>query len=199
MPAADDFLPPSNQTLRAAFESLIDALDECEARYAVIGGLAVIQHGRVRTTEDIDLLLGIPQISLPAFFDALSRRGFVFDLPQCIREFVDDGCTTIRFGDVLVDLLRPILPAWLHVLERRVTITLFGRDVCIGSIEGLIVMKLMSDRPQDEADVRELLSAHAGKLDLDFIRAELATFSEPGDPRRARFEAWVKQAAADSA
>lgn len=55
-----------------------------------------------------------------------------------------------------------------------------------------IVMKLMAMRPQDESDIQDLLSAYAGKLDLDYVRAELDTFTEAEDPRRAKFEAWIQ-------
>jgi hypothetical protein len=37
--------------------ALCRALNECGARYLIIGGFAVIHHGYVRATEDIDLLL----------------------------------------------------------------------------------------------------------------------------------------------
>jgi hypothetical protein len=72
---------------------------------------------------------------------------------------------------------------------------ILGQSVRVSSAEGLIVMKLIAMRPQDESDVRDLLAAYAGGLDLDFVRAEMETFTEPNDPRRARFEAWVRQAA----
>jgi hypothetical protein len=54
---ADDSLPPSRQTLR----SLVDPLDARSFRYAIIGRVATIQHTRVRTTNDIDALLAVPQ------------------------------------------------------------------------------------------------------------------------------------------
>lgn len=54
-------------------------------------------------------------------------------------------------------------------------------------------MKLIAMRPQDETDVQELLAAYAGSLDLGFVRAELETFTQADDPRRAKFERWVRQ------
>jgi hypothetical protein len=49
-------------------------------------------------------------------------------------------------------------------------------------------------RPQDETDIRELLAAYPGKLDLDFVRRDMESFTDPRDPRREKFEAWVRQA-----
>jgi hypothetical protein len=71
---------------------------------------------------------------------------------------------------------------------------ILGQTVRVSSAEGLIVMKLMAMRPQDESDIQDLLRGYAGHLDLAFVRAELDTFTEANDPRRARFEEWVRRA-----
>ena len=111
MSDADNSLPPSGQTLRQALRSLVDTLHACSVRYAIIGGIATIQHGRVRTTADIDVLLTVPLLAMPAFFSSLHDMGFVVDLERNIVEFRDDGLTTVRFGDVLVDMMRPVPPS----------------------------------------------------------------------------------------
>ena len=179
-------------TIRQAFETLVTTLNERGIRYAIIGGIAMIQHTRVRTTDDIDVLLSVSQIALPGLFEVLRDRGFTLDVVKCIRDFRDAGLTIIHGGDVVVDLMRPILPIYAHVLDRAITANVFGISVPVSSAEGLIVMKLVAMRPQDEADIRDLLSAYAGGLDLDFIRAELETFTNADDPRRAKFEAWTR-------
>jgi predicted nucleotidyltransferase len=186
-------LPRSGPTLQQAFEALVTTLNERGIQYAVIGGLATIQHTRVRTTDDVDALLTVPQLAMPAFFEALRDRGFDLDVMKSIREFRDGGLTTIRYQDVLVDLMRPILPAYAHVLDRAVIARIHGHEVRVSSAEGLIVMKLIAMRPQDEVDIRELLAAYGGKLDLDYIRAELDTFTDAGDPRRVKLESWIRQ------
>lgn len=194
MPSADDALPPGSQTLPRAFEALVTTFNERNIRYAIIGGLATIQHTRVRTTEDIDALLTVPQVAMPGLFEALKQRGFAVDLEKNIRELRDEGFTAVRFADVIVDLMRPLIPTYNHVLDRAISTQILGQTVRVSSAEGLVVMKLIAMRPQDEIDVREVLAAYGGRLDLDFIRAELETFTEPEDTRRAKFETWVRQA-----
>lgn len=198
MPNSDSSLPPSGPTLRRAFEALVATFNARGIRYAIIGGLATIQHTRVRTTDDIDALLTLPQIAMPGFFEALKDRGFTVDVVRSIREFRDDGITAIRFADVIVDLMRPVIPAYAHVLDRAVEAQILGQSVRISSAEGLIVMKLIAMRPQDESDVQDLLSAYAGHLDLSFVRTELETFAERDDPRRVKFEAWVRRSEQDA-
>ena len=76
MPNTDDSLPRNGHSLQRAFELLVSILNERKIRYAIIGGLALIQHTRVRTTDDIDALVTVPQIAMPAFFEALAASGF---------------------------------------------------------------------------------------------------------------------------
>ena len=76
MPNANDSLPRSGPCLCRA----VDVLNEHRVRYAIIGGLAMIQHARVRTTDDIDALLILPQITMPGFFESLRDRGFDIEL-----------------------------------------------------------------------------------------------------------------------
>lgn len=197
MTSADDSLPPSGPVLRQAFEALVATFHERNVRYAIIGGIAIIQHTRVRTTDDIDALLTVPQLAMPGLFEALQAREFDLDVATCIREFRDDGLTTVRFRDVIVDLMRPMLPAYAHVLDRAVEAHILGHTVRVSSAEGLIVMKVIAGRPQDEIDVQDVLSAYGGKVDLDFVRAELDAVMQPDDPRRNKFESWVEQTPVD--
>lgn len=195
MTNADSSLPPSGQTLGQALKLLVTTLNARAVQYAIIGGIATIQHTRVRTTNDIDVLLNLPQIGMPGMFDDLQASGFVIDLARNITELRNDGLTTIRFGDVLVDVMRPVLPVYTHVLERAISAQIVGQSVRISSAEGLIVMKLLAFRPLDESDIRDLLATFKGRLDLDYIRTEFASVTEPNDPRLAKFETWVADSA----
>lgn len=193
MSNADDGLPPSGPALQQAFEALVAILNERGVRYAIIGGLAILQHTRARTTEDVDVLLAVPQIAMPGLFEALRDRGFSVDLAKSMCELRDQGLTTLQFRDVMADLMRPLIPAYAHVLDRAVKMRVLGQEVSVASAEGLIVTKLIAMRPQDQADIWDLLAAYAGNLDLGFIRAEMASFTEASDPRWAQFEEWVRE------
>lgn len=196
VPPSEDSSPPEGQTFRQAFEALVTTLNTRGIRYAIIGGVAMIQHTRIRTTDDIDALMTVPQISLPGLFEALQQRGFEVNLQTQLRELRDDGLTSIRYKDVIVDLMLPIVPAYAHILDRAIRATVLGQETSISSAEGLIIMKLMAMRPQDETDIRELLATYGSQLDLDFIRSELATFTDSTDPRRSQFEAWLRESQA---
>ncbi len=196
MPSSDDSVPSTGPMIQQAFEALVSTLNERGVRYAIIGGMAIIQHTRVRTTDVIDALLAVPQVALPGLFEALRQRGFTVDVQQNIRELRNDGVTSIRFADVIVDLMQPMIPAYAHVLDRAISTDILGHPVRISSAEGLVVMKLIAMRSQDEGDIQDLLGAYGGELDFDFIRSELETFTEPDDSRRAKLATWIRQATA---
>lgn len=143
----------------------------------------------MRTTDDIDALVVVPGVQMPALFETLSR-GFALDVAT-FRELRDHGLTTFRFDGVLIDLMRPVIPVYTRVLDRSVERTIRGLQVRISSVEGLVLTKLIAMRPQDEADIRELLAAYSGRLDVAFIRSELVTFASPDDQRAAKFEGWL--------
>ena len=46
-------------------ELLADTFAAKSIRYALIGGLATLMRGRPRFTQDIDILLNVPQVALP--------------------------------------------------------------------------------------------------------------------------------------
>ncbi len=47
-------------------------------------------------------------------------------------------------------------------------------------------MKLLAFRTQDQVDIENLVAAHQGTLDLDWIRAEWQTVTGLDDPRMRR-------------
>src|SRR5258708_21771448 len=109
MPAEQDLL--AGELIRAV-ELLADTFAAKSIRYAVVGGLATLLRGRPRFTQDVDILLDVPQLALPGLLDELSRRGFDFDPATVIREYVRENMTAFRFGAVRIDWLKPVLPLY---------------------------------------------------------------------------------------
>jgi len=83
---------------------LCQALNEHGARYIVVGGMAVIHHGLLRATEDIDLLL---ERSRENQAKALAALEILSD--KAVREIKDtdlDEYTVVRVADeIVVDLM----------------------------------------------------------------------------------------------
>src|SRR5713226_6172476 len=146
MPAEHDLL--ADEMVRAV-ELLADTLSAKSIPYAVVGGLATLMRGRPRFTQDVDVLLDVPQLVLPGLLDELARLGF--DFATVIREYVREHMTAFRFGSVRIDWLKPVLPLYARTLADASSVTWTeGHSVRIATAEGLILTKMLSFRPQDQ-------------------------------------------------
>jgi predicted nucleotidyltransferase len=146
-------------------ERLLRALTDGGVDFVVLGGLAVIAHGHVRATREVDITYD----PSPENLDALGRvlvslgarlRGVEEDVP-----FTPDGATLRRTQNLTltsdagwVDLLAnpPGAPPYRSLRERATTIDLDGIAIRIASIDDLIAMKQTAGRLQDLADVEAL-------------------------------------------
>ena len=108
-------LPSLPQSLLNALRQLVQALDQRKVRYALIGGVAASYRSRPRFTQDLDFLLDVPQLVLPALLDDLHARGFQFDTATAIREWTREHLTVLSFQGIRVDWLKPVWFTWTLV------------------------------------------------------------------------------------
>lgn len=174
----------------AAVEALVEVFDARGIRYALLGGLATILRGRPRFTQDIDVLLDVPQIALPGLLDELSQRGFSLDRDSVIKQFVQHHMTAFRYGVVRIDWLKPVLPLYAHALAAATSLPWTPRhSLQVLTPEGLIVTKMVAFRPQDQEDIRTLIAANRTEIDADLIRREWADVALGEEDRTAWLEA----------
>jgi nucleotidyltransferase AbiEii toxin of type IV toxin-antitoxin system len=177
----------SVELLRAGLTTAAEVLAQNHVNYAVIGGMAAGYRSQPRFTKDVDFLLNIPQLGLPPVLDELVGRGFSFDLLTTIREWTQEHMTVLSYHGIRIDWLKPVIPAYQHVLERATEETWFEHRIRVASAEGLILLKLLAFRTQDQVDIENLVAAHRDHLDLAWIQAEWQTLAGLDDPRMQRF------------
>ncbi len=167
--------------------ALAEALNQFQVSYALIGGLAAGYRTHARFTRDVDFLLAVPQLSLPPLLEELARRGFSFDLMTAIREWTQDHMTVLTYHGIRIDWLKPVIPAYQHVLERATEEMWLAHPIRVASAEGLILLKLLAFRTQDQLDIENLVAAHGDHLDVAWIQNEWQTIAPLDDPRMRRF------------
>ena len=176
-----------------AVELLADVFAARSIRYALVGGLATLLRGRPRFTQDVDILLDVPQLALPGLLEELARVGFDFDMPTVIREYVHEHMTAFRFGPVRIDWIKPVLPLYNRALNEATTLTWTeDHPLRVATAEGLILTKIVAFRPQDQVDIETLLIANRDEIDLDVIRQEWAKVAVGENARTA----WLEDAIA---
>lgn len=177
--------------LLTALEALAESLDRPGVRYALIGGLAVSLRGNPRTTNDIDLVVDVPQNGLPGLLADVAGRGFTLDEMTAVAEFVRHHMIAFDYQGVRIDWIKPVLDAYRHVLDGATIERGFGYPLRVASVEGLLLLKLMAARPRDWNDIAAMLDANRGKLDLAWVEREWQTVFPTDDPRFARFRQLV--------
>jgi hypothetical protein len=186
MPAEYDSL--GDDFVRAV-ELLADTFTAQSIRYAVVGGLATTLRGRPRFTQDVDVLLDVPQLALPGLLDALAVLGFLFDRDTVIREYVREHMTAFRFGSVRIDWIKPVLPLYARTLAEASDLTWTeGHILRVATAEGLILTKMVSFRPQDQVDIETLMIANRDDLDASLIRREWSAVAAGEEARTAWLE-----------
>lgn len=74
---------------RASLEKIVRALNDAPARYLVVGGLAVVIHGYMRFTADVDLVLEPDPEARRRALRALAGLGYAPRVPVPIASFAD--------------------------------------------------------------------------------------------------------------
>lgn len=179
--------------LSRAVESLSEAFAARSVEHALIRGLATVLRGRPRYTQDVDLLVDVPQIALPGLLDDLVGRGFTLDPRAVIEEYVRHHITAFRYGGTRIDWLKPVLPFYAHALRDAEPMQWSeGHPVRVVTVEALILTKMVSFRSQDQTDIEVLLTGNRDTLDVGLIRSEWAPFADT-EPERT---AWLEDAIA---
>jgi len=133
--------------------ALCRSLNRERVRYLLIGGFAVVLHGLVRTTKDIDLLVDPSEENVRALKRAMK------DLPDNAIAEIEEGDVgryrVVRVADeVVVDLMAEACGiGYQEALEKGVETRRLGDvDIPIASKALLILMK-DTIRDSDKADV----------------------------------------------
>jgi len=157
---------------KASVESIVAALESARVRYLIAGGLAVVAHGVVRFTADVDLILAVDQPNLRSAIAALGALGYQPRAPVPFAQFADPAVRrswatqknmtvfslfSPQHSATEVDLfLEPPIDfdaAVSRAVRMEISPGVLATFCCV---DDLIEMKQKVGRPQDLADIAEL-------------------------------------------
>jgi predicted nucleotidyltransferase len=116
-------------------EHVLAALNDAGVRYLIVGGVAVVLHGHLRATADLDLVVRLEDDNARRAVEALAvpdRPGLEVDL------FVEEPFD------------------YEAVAARALAVRLDSIEVPLIALDDLIAMKEGVDRPRDREDVLAL-------------------------------------------
>jgi predicted nucleotidyltransferase len=152
------------------FAAALRDLNGAGIRYVIVGGLAVIRHGAVRATKDVDAAVAMDADNLARLerlvgcWQATNPDG----TPLRIATLAAGGVLALRTPHCLVDILsEQLLPAPFDaVLARADVKRIDGVEAPICSFSDLVAMKRSTGRSTDLLDLERLREAH-GELPGD--------------------------------
>jgi predicted nucleotidyltransferase len=152
------------------FAAALRDLNESGVRYVIVGGLAVIRHGAVRATKDVDAAVAMDGENLARLEELLERWQATNPdgTPLRTTRLVAGGVLPLRTPHCLVDILsQQLLPApFDDVFARAEVKRIDGVEAPICSFADLVAMKRATGRGADLLDLERLREAH-GRLPGD--------------------------------
>jgi len=162
-------------------KAIVEALNGAGVRYLVAGGLAVVAHGYLRYTKDVDLVIQLQPDNIRRAFKALGGLGYRPRVPVTAEQFADaanrerwireKGMKVFQLWsdghpETSIDVFVTEPFDFDKEYEAALRKSLFGHlEVPVVTLSTLIAMKEAAGRPEDRIDVHYLrmrLDNHEG-------------------------------------
>lgn len=153
------------------YENVFRMLRQNEIRYAVAGGIALVLHGVVRFTADLDLIVDLEQENLKRFIHSLRELGYRPRNPVKAEALLDPatreqwkrekGMEVFSFVDPthpmsLIDVFIEEKILFREIMKDIVNVTAKGITIPVVSLPHLKRLKKAAGRPQDLADIEAI-------------------------------------------
>ena len=164
--------------LYLALSKAILALEASGIEYALIGGFAAAVRGRLRFTQDLDVLSICPPENRRLVVESFRDQGFAH-MDRADRHRLDD-VELLRFwlpvDDSAVSIgvdLQLSRSEHLEIVVHRAGVESYqGLSLRVATREDLILLKLAAWRPIDRADAVELAALSPGTLNWDYLNTQ---------------------------
>ena len=134
------------------YKELLQALNEFEVEYLIVGGYAVMKYSEPRYTKDLDVWVHNSPGNSTRLFDALSKFGAPLTHDGVAPETFSEKEVVYQIGvaPVRIDILTHITGVrFQYAWRNRVQTTLFGVPVHFISLADLIANKEAAGRDSD--------------------------------------------------
>lgn len=172
------------------------ALDRQRLPYMIIGGQAVLIHGRPRLTQDVDVTLGVDTDSLDAVLTGCRRLQLTLR-PENPRQFAEERkvlpAHDARSG-LRVDFIFSNTPYERQAIRHATIMRMAGYPVRFSSAEDLVIHKVFAGRAIDLEDVRAVVLKQGDRLDTAYIKKWLRAFGDAVEDGRNLVAIWDRLA-----
>ena len=166
---------------RKSVSALVQALNAADVRYLLVGGLAVVAHGYVRFTADVDVVLDLQDNNVRRASAALAGLGYRPRAPVALEDFIDPanraawvrdkGLTVFSLYSAEhpateVDLFVEAPFNFDEAYARAVRMELAPEVVAtFVGLDDLLALKRRTGRSQDALDIQQLMALKQDRPD----------------------------------
>lgn len=144
------------------FRELFESLNAKGVDYLLIGGYAVIGHGYVRNTNDLDVVVRENHDNIERLILALEDFGFTVSDAQAAELLSPDNLVQLGVEPMLIEILNYIKGvSFEDAFSQRIRGSADGTPVNVISLANLIANKNAVGRLKDLADVDKLEKINA--------------------------------------
>jgi hypothetical protein len=143
-------------TLPKDFKEFIELLNNNKVRYLIIGGYAVVYHGYVRSTNDIDIWIDISEANIERLLSALDEFGFSA-LNFKKTDFMPNQIIQLGYPPNRIDIITsPAGVSFDECYASKEQVELEMISVNFIDLKNLLKSKKAANRTRDLADIEEL-------------------------------------------
>ncbi|MCM8795517.1 MAG: nucleotidyltransferase [Candidatus Omnitrophica bacterium] len=166
----------SNIILRA-LKNIVSFLEKNNIDYCLFGGLAMQLYKRIRATRDIDLMIAVEQNKIADLVNQIQQEeGFSFDKKKGVIKLKGLELLRVIYTDrdtgfeIFIDLVTATTEFPKQILKRKRKDDFLGIAVNVVSLEDLILLKAIADRPIDFVDAAFLCKENKEIINKNYLK-----------------------------
>lgn len=164
-----------------SLDALVRALNGAGVRYLIVGGLAVVAHGVVRFTADVDLVVDLETGNLGRALAVLGDLGYRPRAPVALQDFLNAENRTAWRREKQMTVFSLYSPShaatevdvfveppfdFEAAYHRRVSLGIApDLEAAFVGLDDLLALKRRAGRALDDLDVRQLEAIREAKRD----------------------------------
>jgi predicted nucleotidyltransferase len=149
-----------------AFDQILHRLTEAEAKFVVVGGLALGAWGVVRGTKDVDIVVAsdpenlkrVAKVAVELHGHVQTGDSFLSSPPSIAAQLASGERVAIETELGQLDIVQGLdgVPSYEELRGRAAETEVLGIPVAVCSAEDLKAMKRAAGRTRDLADLEDL-------------------------------------------
>ena len=175
-------------------------LEGASVPYMVIGGIANAVWGEPRATLDVDVTVWVDEPAIPSLVERFARQ-FQLRVQDPVAFISQTRVLPLFHRDGTgIDVIFGLLSFEKEAIDRAVPITLANGSFRACTSEDLLLMKILSERPQDLKDAEAIARRRFAALDSTYLEPrlrELAALLERPEIL-ARWKMWTARSVSEA-